>query len=270
MGSILNVILPTHFGDSMIYDKLPVALLSALASERRDTTNAIIARYLITHASKLEDASIKAIARACNVGTASVSRFCRDVGFESFDELRKALAETQRSFETVSTEESFAERADTHAQTVAESLTQVAHSIDEHILDQLICDLHSYEQVSAYGMLKAQAAAIDLQVDLLMLGKQIETCTSYAEQLDRIMRATSNELVVLFSYTGDYFGARDLAGALSRIDRPRIWMVAGTRKPQPDYVYGCLAFASDHRQLTHPFQLEMVEALIAQEYARTQ
>ena len=253
----------------MIYDKLPVALLSALAAERQDSTNAVIARYLITHVDELADASVKGIARACNVGAASVSRFCRDVGFESFDELRAALADTRRSFEVASTADSFAERAGAHAEAVSASLSQAARSIDTRMLEQLVSDLHSYEQVSAYGLLKAQAAAIDLQVDLLMLGKQIGTCTAYAEQLDRIAHARRDELIVLFSYTGDYFGARDLADALARLDRPRIWMVAGTRKPQPNYVYGCLAFDSDHSQLAHPFQLEMVEALIAQEYARS-
>ena len=253
----------------MIYDKLPVALLTALASERQGSTNATIARYLIAHGSELGDASVKGIARACNVGVASVSRFCRDVGFTSFDELRGALTATSRSFEVASTADSLAQRTTDHAEAVAESLRQVARSMDGRMLQALVADLHSYDKVSAFGMLKAQAAAIDLQVDLLMLGKQVDTCVAYAEQLDRIARAGRDELIVIFSYTGDYFSARDLTDALARIDRPRIWIIAGARKPQPDYVYGCLAFDSSLSQLGHPFQLEMAEALIAQEYARS-
>ena len=69
---------------------LTVALLGTLASERRDSTNAHIARYLLSHQDELEVLSVKALAQACNVGTGTVSRFCREVGFADFDELRKA------------------------------------------------------------------------------------------------------------------------------------------------------------------------------------
>lgn len=252
----------------MIYDKLSVSLLSALATERQGSTNEIIARYLISHAHELGDASIKGIAAACNVGAASVSRFCRDMGFASFEELREALAGVGRSFETASIHPSFEQRAQEHATSVATSLLHTAKSMDGRLVEALARDLYRFEKVSAFGMLKAQAAAMDLQADLLMLGKSIDTCMSYAEQVRRIAAAGADELVIIFSYTGAYFDARDLASSLARVNRPRIWMVAGSPRPQPGYVYGTLSFASDHSQLSHPFQLEMAEAIIAQEYAR--
>ncbi len=252
----------------MIYDKLPVALLSALAAEREGTTNAVIAQYLVTHADRLQDASVKGVAAACNVGVGSVSRFCRDTGFSGFEELRSALTAASRSFEVAPGEGPFPVRAQEHAGQVGSALQRVAATIDQKALGLLVDDLASHERIFACGMLKAQAAAVDLQVDLLMLGRYVETSVSYADQLDHIARAGRDELVVVFSYTGSYFEARDLSGALARVDRPRVWLVAGERRPQPSYVYGCLAFESDGNQLAHPFQLEMAAALITQEYAR--
>ena len=252
----------------MIYDKLPVALLSVLATEREGTTNAVIARYLVTHADRLQDLSVKGVATACSVGVGSVSRFCRDAGFSGFEELRSALAAAGRSFEPMPGEGPFSARAKGHAELVGDALRRVAVTIDQRSLGLLVDDLASHERVFACGMLKAQAAAVDLQVDLLMLGRYVETSVSYADQLARIAKAGRDELVVVFSYTGSYFDATDFSGALARVDRPRIWVVAGERRPQPAYVYGCLAFESDGSQLAHPFQLEMAAALISQEYAR--
>lgn len=252
----------------MIYDKLPVALLSALMTEQEGTTNAIIARYLVTHAGHLSNATVKGVAAACCVGVGSVSRFCRDTGFRGFDELRTALDEASRSFEQIETEREPQLRAQEHARLVGSSLQQVADTIDQRALNLLVDDLRAYERILTCGMLKAQAAAVDLQVDLLMLGKYVDTCVSYAEQTERIAKAGRDTLVVVFSYTGSYFDAHDISEALARIDRPRIWVVTGVRRPQPPFVYGCLTFASELRQLTHPFQLEMAAALIAQEYAR--
>lgn len=243
----------------MIYDKLIVALLSSLATRHEGSAVATIARYLITHTSELNDITVKGVAAACNVGVGSVSRFCRETGFDSFDELRNALVESRPSFDRA---------PDEHAKLVGDSLVLVQQTVSKSMMRALVDDLAAYEKVFLCGMLKAQAAAIDLLVDLLMLGKYAQTCVSYAEQLDHIATAGSEELVIVFSYTGSYFDAHDLSHELARLDRPRIWMVAGTKQPQPDYVYGCLSFESSHSQLTHPFQLEMVAALIAQEYAR--
>lgn len=248
----------------MIYDRLVVSLLSALAAERGDTTNATIARYLVTHVSELHDVTVKGVASSCNVGVGSVSRFCRDMGFLGFDELRQALVETSRSFERTEGDTGGLQ----HARMVGDALQLAARTVDADVLHLLVEDLRTYEKVFVCGMLKAQAAAVNLQVDLLMQGKYAQTSVSYAEQLDHICQAKRDELVVVFSYTGSYFWARDLSQALARLDRPRIWVVAGTRRPQPDFVYGCLPFESNHSQLTHPFQLEMMAALIAQEYAR--
>lgn len=257
----------------MIYNKLVVSLLSALAIERHDSTNSVIARYLVTHARELGDITIKSVASACNVGTGSVSRFCREVGFDGFDELRRALVDADHSFELAGTDskdatDSFLLRANRHAEVVANSLVLAARSVDQHALHLLVNDIRSYHKVFVCGMLKAQAAATDLQVDLLMQGKFAQTNVSYAEQLEHIASAPRDELVVVFSYTGDYFFSRDLSSLLSRLSRPRIWVVAGAKRPQPDFVYGCLLFESNQSQLSHPFQLQMVSALIAQEYAR--
>lgn len=243
----------------MIYDKLIVALLSSLAAEREGTTNATIARYLVTHASELRDVTVKGVASACNVGVGSVSRFCRETGFGDFGELRHALEEVGPSFELAPSN---------YAELLGESLSLSTRTIDNRMLHALVDDLFTYNNIFICGMLKAQAAAVDLQVDLLMLGKYATTCVSYAEQMERIAAAGRDDLIVVFSYTGSYFDARYLASALTRLDRPRIWMVAGSKNPQPDFVYGCLTFESKLSQLTHPFQLEMAAALIAQEYAR--
>ncbi len=252
----------------MIYDTLPVALLTSLAVERQGSTNGHIARYLLTHEDELDDLTVKGLASACSVGTGSISRFCREVGFESFGALKQSILDSRRSFQLVSDAPTFRERADDHALQLSTGLARVAGTIDERMLTALVDDLCSHERVSTYGLLKAQAAAVDLQVDLLMLGKVVDTCTSYAEQLDRIASARRDELVIIFSYTGSYFDEHDLSDRLRRIDRPCIWMVCGSRRPLPSYVAGCLAFESDGSQLGHPFQLELAAGLIAQEYAR--
>ena len=251
----------------MIYDKLTVALLGTLATERRDSTNAHIARYLLAHQEELGELSVKRLAQECSVGAGSVSRFCRDIGFESFDELRREFCTSTRVYEVAAVVgESQGDMG--LAQAVSETILQAAQSVDAKAMVELVDDLIAYEKVSAFGMLKAQAAAVDLQVDLLMQGKLIETCVSHAEQLRRIAEACSDELIIVFSYTGSYFDSRDLSEAMRRVARPKIWVVCGARHKLPPFVSGRLLFSSSGKQMGHPYQLEVVAGMIAQEYAR--
>lgn len=252
----------------MIYDKLPVALLSLLAAEDADSANARIANYLLNHASAGQDLSIKSLATACHVGVGTVSRFVREAGFEDFAELRETFKNAQNGFERTAGNDA-PSRTVALARAIGGSIARVAKSIDHNTLARLVNDLRSYEEIGIYGLLKAQAAAIDLQVDLLTLGKFADTCTLLADQAQRIATAGPNKLIVLFSYTGAYFDAVNVADALRRPDRPRIWMVCGEARPLPPFVHDRLLFSSDHSRLGHPYQLEYVAGLIAQEYAAT-
>ena len=250
----------------MIYDKLQVYLLTELMAQKADSAYAEIARYLLGHASASETPSIKEIARACHVGTGTVSRFAKDVGFASFADLRKACEDNEVSFEAIPGANA-SKRAEDLARHIALSVAQAAASIDTNALGQLVNDLLTFEKVSAYGLLKAQAAAIDLQVDLLMQGKHVGTCATPSEQAQRIASAKADELILIFSYTGTYFEDNALVDSLRRPDRPRIWMICGSHEKVPPFVHGCLLFSSDHGQLGHPYQLECVAGIIAQEYA---
>lgn len=270
----------------MIYHKLPVALLSLLSSQAEDATSTQIARHVLSHASAGRDLSVKSIAAACHVGVGTVSRFVREAGFGSFAELRDAFAQYGRGFERVggaadgadagaaeaadgAGAAGAADRAARLERAVASSLARARASVDLAAVGRLVADLHAYEDVGVYGLLKAQAAALDLQVDLFSLGKLADTCTQLSEQAARIAAAGADKLVVVFSYTATYFDAVDVASALRRSDRPRVWVVCGESRPLPPFVHDRVLFASDHSRLAHPYQLEFVAGLIAQEYAAT-
>ncbi|MDO4538617.1 MAG: hypothetical protein Q4B54_10685 [Coriobacteriales bacterium] len=251
----------------MIYDKFTIALLTMLYNEEHDSANSQIARYLLAHAGAADELYVKELAAACHVGVGTVSRFASAVGFSSFAELKEAFIAYTRSFETV---ESAPERPASQelALRIAQGIALVERSLNRTLLSKLMQDLLSYERVLSFGLLKAEAAARDLQVDLLMQGKHVETSSSLGEQAELLAHAGANDLVVVFSYTGAYFDCFDLDSMLLRAGRPRIWMVCGGKREVPSYVHGCLRFASDGSQVAHPYQLQYVASLMAQEYAR--
>lgn len=245
----------------MIYDKLPVLFLSAVSSEKEGSTNSAIASYILEHLDEVQSLGIREIARRCNVGTASLSRFCREIGLSDFAQLRELLTTNQLHFEkTVS--------ARTYTDTVEDRIRMTEESIDFEQLQALCRDIRQYPKIAAFGLLKAGTASLNLQVDLMMLGKQIYTNVSYAQQLQYLSKADEKTLILIFSYTGSYFDYPETHLSWQKNKEPHIWMISGEKRNYPPYVKRALHFHSAHDQTGHPYQLLFVSSLIAQEYAR--
>ena len=68
----------------MITPKLPVVLLSYIASNDEDSVNCRIANHILDHLSGLKETTISELAKQCYVSVSSISRFCREIGFEDF------------------------------------------------------------------------------------------------------------------------------------------------------------------------------------------
>jgi len=247
----------------MIYEKLPVVLLSELATEKSDSTNHVIADYVLTHQKEIKEMGIKELAAECHVGTGSVSRFVRDIGLKDFTELKNILIKNKSSFVLQEGEDYTKDWTDY----VCNSLYRVKDTLDFHQVKRLCEDIQKYEKISAYGMLKAESAAINLQVDMLMMGKRVYTSVAYADQMEGILNANKNELIIIFSYTGSFFEYHSFRNKEQYLKRPKIWMICSGNKTFPDYVNEVLHFDSELDQRSHPYQLEAVESLIVQTYA---
>ena len=74
---------------------LIIILLATLNSEPRDSNNYRIAKYIIDHLQTLEDCTLSDLAKHCFVANSSISRFCREIGFKDFNELKIQLIRFQ-------------------------------------------------------------------------------------------------------------------------------------------------------------------------------
>lgn len=252
----------------MIYDKLPVVFLSTLAAEKKDSTNSVIAEYILAHQSELADVGIKELAEKCHVGTGSISRFCKEIGLNDFAELKVLLGNTAYRFDkedTISADP--LERMQSWSRHICGSIQNVVTQETLRGTERLCQDIRTYDKVSAFGMLKAETAAINLQVDLMMLGKQIHTAVPYAEQTEHILNAGKDELILIFSYTGSYFEYQSFRAKEKHLALPKIWMICGSDKKMPWFVDDVIRFVSPLDQQSHPYQLLAVSGMISQQYA---
>lgn len=252
----------------MIYGKLPVVFLSTIASEKKGSTNSVIASYILDHLEEMKGMGIKDIAEECSVAVSSISRFCKDIGLRDFVELKELLLTTDFYFEEQSQSLSLKQRINDYHHKIDESLEWVEKSIDGHQLMKLCKDIKIYPRVAIFGLLKAESVAINLQGDLLMLGKQVYTHVSYQEQMNYILNCHQDDLIIIFSYTGSYFDYSSLRSLQKKLELPRIWMISSEKKDYPTFINEVILFDSLQDQASHPYQLQFIASLIAQEYAK--
>lgn len=221
----------------MLYGKLPIVFLSTLASEKKDSTNSQIATYLLNHLDDIKDIGIQEMAKECSVAMSSTSSKAKD-------------------------------RLKEYSSKVKESITMVEKSIDIQQIDALCKEIQKYEQVGIFGLLKAGTVAFNLQSDLLMLGKQTYSNISYKQQLQYISSTNEDDLLIIFSYTGSYFDYPDIRTLKNRLKKPQIWLISSKQESYPDFIDHVITFDSKQDQNSHPYQLQFIASLIAQEYAR--
>lgn len=248
--------------------RFEVALLSAAASERGGTTNAAIAHFILGHPGEVRSMGIVELARACSVGTGSVSRFCRDIGLRDFAELREILAQPDVAEQGPPEDGGFSTRAERLWRGAAERMARAAASLDESAVARLCADIASHENVAVFGLLKSAGVAANLQADLLLCGKRVVTHVSYAEQMRHLATAGPDDLMILFSYTGSYFDYGDVRGIREQLAHTKVWMVCGGKVALPPYVGDAVHFDSAGDRTGHPYQLQIIETIIAAEYAR--
>ena len=238
----------------MLYGKLPIVFLSTLASEKKDSTNSQIATYLLNHLDDIKDIGIQEMAKECSVAMSSISRFCKEMGLNDFNELRELLISIKMNFEQYSSSSKAKNRLEEYSLKVKESITMVEKSIDMQQIDALCKEIQKYQQVGIFG--------------LLMLGKQTYSHISYKQQLQYISSTNEDDLLIIFSYTGCYFDYPDISTLKNKLKKPQIWLISSKQESYPDFIDHVIIFDSKRDQNSHPYQLQFIASLIAQEYAR--
>ncbi len=256
----------------MFYSKLPIIFLSEIVSSKSDSTNGHIAAFILGHIHEVPELSIRNLAARAHVSPASISRFCRDIGLQDFNELKELAAATKLNFEIASFADTPPQRKDEYFDAVQDAIERVRKSLDMNKLRTLCCDIRKYSKVAVFGVLKAEGVAINLQTDLVMQGKYVVTKLPFSEQMDYLENADENDLIIIFSFTGIYFEyGLPKSFRKPKGKRPKIYFITSDPKAASSGLYNeVIWFDSAQNQASHPYQLQAVGSMIAQRYAHLQ
>ena len=254
---------------------LIIILLSLINSEVNESNNYKIAKYILENITELENCSITELEKKCYVSNSSISRFCRDIGLNDYNDLKNQVAKYQVSHEIAI--QKFKYQNDnsqapikSYVDAITDHLKLLRDSLDEKIIQELVRDIYDYQYVGAFGYLQSETVAMNLQFDLQTNRKVIFTCMPFANQIEYIKNADEKHLIIIFSESGTYFKrAFARTHIFKNIEhKPKIYLITSHQNITLPYVDQYIRYQSHHDYASHPYPLLAISGIVCSQYSK--
>lgn len=244
-------------------------LLGVIEKEDPGSTDYIIADYILHNVYELGKCSSLELAKGCNVSKSSISRFCRNIGLEDFFTL-KVLISTYQPYKRVNQKYAFESRSENKViDFIDESmihLEKFKSEFNQGELSELVKDIHEHDSVILMGLYQSSCISNSLQKDLLSFNKVVANVGDIFKQRSLIERATSDDLIVVFSATASFFDSvLPRKNVMNRKNLPKIYVITVNDSFEEKFVHKYIRL-SDSYNFASCMLLNFYSTAIAIEY----
>ncbi|MFQ6861555.1 MAG: MurR/RpiR family transcriptional regulator [Beduini sp.] len=192
-----------------LYYRLIIYLDTADESD----TNYNIAWYMVHNLEKLSTIGISDLAKECYVSPATISRFCRTLGYDNFAHLKQDCSYIkqlkQRSQEITKIAVDSMKRTPVKAsgdyiEQIILSLQNMQKELDWKAIDNVLRYIKEGKKVVFFGSQFSHSAALHLQADLLMLGKFTIAYIDYEKQIESAKHLDSDSVAIIITVNGNF------------------------------------------------------------------
>lgn len=191
-------------------------LLDYVDTTRVHDSNYDIAQGLLRNYTRLGSMSLRQMADACFVSKASLSRFCRFMGFESFAEFKEAVDgidyrvtdDYSRAFRSELLEDREA-AFNTYRSAVVDVLGGVMTQDDQAVLDEVLDVLDGAGRIAYFSHHFLWHIGRYFQGKMLPLGRYVELYQAHAHQEDVAASLGKGDVAIVCSLNGSFFSHYD-------------------------------------------------------------
>ena len=185
-------------------------LITKVKSRFQDLTEVEkrVADFIMEEPEKVLYMTVSELASASKVSDASIIRFARDLGFDSFQQLKIALAKEREEAEinekdiTISKDDSAKEIAEKTKLSCIKAIDDTNSIVDVKKLEDAARAISGAKRVEVYGVGTSAAVAMVIQYKLIRLGI---SCKAYDDPHIQAMSASTmnfGDVVIGVSHTG--------------------------------------------------------------------
>lgn len=188
--------------------KIRSSLVAVMNSEETSSTNYRIAKYLLQNNYIANRVTMDDVAQNCFCAKSTVSRFCRQIGYENYYELNQDLyASTKQSQDKYNKylDYDFQTSKDIFLGHLMHVIETMNTSIQKNDIDCFVQYLSEYDDIAVFGNSQSQAIAQKFQNDMCLSRKIITASLLPEHQKQYILNTTHKNLVIIISFSGEYF-----------------------------------------------------------------
>lgn len=191
-------------------DRILHELISIMNSTNNDETYHDIARILIENIDKIHQMNITRIADLCYTSTATISRFCHELGFQNFTAFKSALEESygfeiDYDPEYINNDLPISQRVKHLQKKTFDSLFFINKTLSVNDLIDLAKVIHNTKTIAFFSQSHYQFIALYLQQRLSLFKKIIYIDVEQKKQLSRAKHLNEDSLAIIYSPRGQSF-----------------------------------------------------------------
>lgn len=197
-------------------------LIIFIDTANENDLNYKIALYMANNFYRIASMRISELAKACYVSAATISRFCRDLGYENFAHLKHECASfksNDRKFSNLINIEpelmqAMPQKATTmYINQIIHTLKQMPSYLNWNTIDRVLYMIHDAKDIAFFGTQFSNSIAVHFQTDLLMLEKFSVAYMDSERQMETAKTMNKESLAIIISVNGNYIkssGAKTL------------------------------------------------------------
>ena len=183
---------------------LLTSLLAILNKNDESDTDFIIAKYFLNNLEKIKNTSIYDIADECFVSRSSLQRFIKNIGYDSFTQIKNNIEEVINHEDAFIDYTDHSDYADTIATKIDEMMKDIINSTNHDSYKKLLKYFNNYKNVVILTAEDSSHACKLFQQQSLALNKLIRVVTSANHNIDYLDTLTLDDLLLVCSVTGNF------------------------------------------------------------------
>lgn len=244
------------------------------------------AKIILENISKIPELTITDVANLCFVSTATISRLCRKLNYESFADFKSDVTMNLRYFNRDSirmqfdhqlpvfpvqgktTKELFVD----HFENIIDNLRATYNTIKFEKLEDIVDRIYQSQEVCFAGNFFTQSVSMQLQIELAYLGKRCSAMYPLNSQKEVVKQLSENDVIIVSSIAGGYWiDHPDMMREISKSKAYKICITQVENFPYNEYFDMSVKVGTDHLSLIGKFSItyifEVLEALYHVKYA---
>ena len=188
-------------------------LIIFLDTAQENDTNYNIAWFMANNFYRIANMRISELAAECFVSPATISRFCRALGYENFAHLKQECytfhshdkkfnnlinipLETMKEHPQLATQQ--------YIQQVIQYISDLPEFLDWNEVDAILKLIHDSDSVAFFGTQFSHSAGLHFQTDLLMLEKFTMAYMETQRQIECARSLDRNSVAIIMTVNGFY------------------------------------------------------------------